>query len=59
MTAAMEFEAKPTRHECFSAKSMVRPKSAVRDAPIRRRSDHSGSYSAPGFSSFGFVFERV
>ena len=26
MTAAMEFEAKPTRHECFSAKSMVRPK---------------------------------
>jgi hypothetical protein len=24
MTAAMEFEAKPTRHECFSAKSMVR-----------------------------------
>jgi len=25
MTAAMEFEAKPTRHECFLAKSMVRP----------------------------------
>jgi hypothetical protein len=25
MTAAMEFEAKPTRHECFSAKSIVRP----------------------------------
>ena len=51
MTAAMEFEAKPTRHECSSAKSMVRPKSTVRHASVHRRSDPwAGSCSARGFS---------
>src|SRR6516165_1375654 len=43
MTAAMEFEAKPTRHECFSARAWFAPKSTVRHAPIHRRSDHSDS----------------
>jgi hypothetical protein len=58
MTAAMEFEAKPTRHECFSAKSMVRPKSVVRHAPIHYRSDHSDSCSARGFSAFRYLIPK-
>jgi hypothetical protein len=58
MTAAMMFEGKPTRHECSSAKRMVRPKSLVRNAPIRRRSDHSDSFSARGFSAFRYLIPK-